>query len=53
MTTCPVRLVTVTEDKDRKVTPIDLVFLHGVTMTQDKVTRTALHWAYKVTKITE
>ena len=43
VTTCPARLVTVTEDKDRKVTQIDVIFLHGVTVTQDKVTRTDPH----------
>ena len=37
VTTSPVGLVTVTEDKDRKVTQLDLIFHHGVTVTQDKV----------------
>ena len=48
VTTSPVRLVTMTEDKDRKVTPLDLIFLHGVTMTQDKVTRSHLHNERKI-----
>ena len=40
VTTYPVRLVTVTEDK---VTQIDIIFLHGVRVTQDKITQTDQH----------